>query len=79
MQSAYVGVPECVDVVKCLGNVQRVWVIRQGDYDNPLVGIGAAKQAALSTRFTVVNVWHYTGLTLALMQIKPKTSSQIPR
>jgi mannosyltransferase len=76
VESAYVGVPECTDVVKCLGNVQRVWVVRQGDYDNPLTGIGPDKQDALSTKFAVVRVWHYTGLTLALMQIKPKTSNE---
>jgi mannosyltransferase len=71
VQSGYVGVPECTDTAKCLGDVQRVWVVRQGDYDNPLNNLGANKQSALGSKFQVLQVWHYTGLTLALLQAKP--------
>jgi mannosyltransferase len=68
LDSAYVGVPECTDVAMCLGTAQRVWVVREGTYDDPLDGLGSAKQAVLSAQFRVLDEWHYVGFTLALLQ-----------
>jgi len=70
VDSAYVGVPESIDVGVLLKNVQRVWVVRQGDEIDPLAGLGATKETALRGRYDVDHVWHYTGLTLALLEAK---------
>jgi mannosyltransferase len=61
---------ECPDVPRCLGDADRVWVVRIGALDDPLVNIGPAKDAVLRDRYRVAAMWHPAGLTLALLQRK---------
>ena len=61
---------ECPDVPRCLGDADRVWVVRIGVLDDPLVNIGPAKDAVLRDHYRVEAVWYPAGLTLALLQRK---------
>jgi mannosyltransferase len=63
---------ECPDVVRCLGDVRRVWLVRQGDLPDPVAGVGTEKEAALRG-YAVAKVWHPYGFTLALLERKPPT------
>jgi mannosyltransferase len=58
---------ECPDVPRCLGNPTRIWVIRLGRYDEPVTGLGAAKEQVLRANYRVEQVWHPRNLTLALL------------
>ena len=58
---------ECSDVDRCLGEADRVWVVRVGDPDDPLAGVGPGKHAVLLARYRVDEVWHPQGLTLVLL------------
>jgi len=56
---------ECMDVSRCLGGTQRVWVIAIGEFRDPLVGVEERKRKPL-THHRLCGVWHPEGLTLAL-------------
>jgi mannosyltransferase len=58
---------ERTDVAAALTDAPRVWVIRIGTLADPLYGLGAGKQDALSTTYQIDRVWYPTGLTLALL------------
>jgi mannosyltransferase len=62
---------ECTDVVKCLGDAPRLWVVRLGHLDDPLRGLDGRKEQVLRERYQVTQVWRPTGLTLALVTQKP--------
>jgi mannosyltransferase len=62
---------ECPDVATCIGDPERLWVVRIGNLTDPFAGIGAAKQDVLSRQYRVRQVWYPTGLTLALLQRNP--------
>jgi mannosyltransferase len=63
---------ECADVVKCLGNTPRLWVVRLGNLQDPLSGLDGQKEPVLRARYQVIQAWHPEGLTLALVVLKPK-------
>jgi len=62
---------ECSDVEACLNDTQRIWVVRAANLDDPLIGIGSSKEDLLRSRYRVDQVWHPTGLTLALLELNP--------
>lgn len=55
------------DVATRIGATERVWVLRLGDYPDPLEGLDGTKTQALNQRFTVSTVWRPTGYTVALL------------
>lgn len=59
---------ERTDIAAALDDAPRVWVIRIGTLTDPLAGIGAGKQEALTTTYRIDRMWYPTGLTLALLQ-----------
>jgi mannosyltransferase len=59
---------ECPDPVACLGDPQRVWVVRLGTLDDPLAGIGPAKEDLLRQDYRVNRIWYPAGITIALLQ-----------
>jgi mannosyltransferase len=67
----HLATPECVDVDKCLGKTDRIWLVRVGSYDEPLSGLEAGKDGALRVRYTVAQSWQLTGLSLTLYTLKP--------
>ena len=59
---------ECADVASCLGDRSRIWVVRNGRYEDPLAEMTpAAKQRLLRERYRVETVEHPPGLTIALL------------
>jgi mannosyltransferase len=65
---------ECVDLGACLGERERLWIVRTGTLADPLAGIGESKEDLLRERYRVTAVWHPTGLTLALLERNPEAS-----
>jgi mannosyltransferase len=63
-----VDVAECAgtEVVGCLGQPERVWVVRARTLDDPLAGLDPAKQEALRSGYTPGQVWRPTGFTIGL-------------
>jgi mannosyltransferase len=59
---------ECPDPVPCLGDPQRVWVVRLGTLDDPLAGIGPDKEDLLRQDYRVNRIWYPAGITIALLQ-----------
>lgn len=62
---------ECADVPRCLAGTERVWVVRLGRLDDPLLGVGPAKEVALRTGYRAQRLWHPTGMTLVLLVRQP--------
>ena len=62
---------ECTDVAWCLRDATRLWVVRLGDRPDALTGLDGDKEEVLRQRFQVSQVWHLTGLTLALVVARP--------
>lgn len=58
---------ECLNVTRCLGDTDRVWVIRVGERTDPLRDVGGRTEELLRTRYEVAQVWRPTGFTLALL------------
>lgn len=58
------------DVAARLGATRRVWVLRLGEYGDPLDGLDGAKKDALKKRYDVADSWSTTGYTLALLTRK---------
>jgi mannosyltransferase len=69
--SGRVTAVECTNVARCLGNVQRVWVLRLGHQVDPLQDLGGMKGAVVRSRYYVSRVWYPQGFTLALTLPKP--------
>jgi mannosyltransferase len=57
---------ECTDVAYCLRDTKRLWIVRIGDLADPIIGLDGQKEEIVGQRFVVNQVWHLTGLTLAL-------------
>jgi mannosyltransferase len=64
---------ECTDLAACLGQTARLWVLRLGDYGDPLDGLDGQKPDVLRAGYTVANTWHTAGLTVALLTRKSAT------
>jgi mannosyltransferase len=62
---------ECTNVARCLGKVQRIWVLRLGPSSDPLQDLGGTKGAVLRSGYYVSRVWYPHGLTVALVLSKP--------
>jgi mannosyltransferase len=62
-----IDVTQCADTATCIGNTNRLWIVRSGRLTNPLSGMPASQVSALSDSYTVQSTWHYSGLTLALL------------
>lgn len=58
---------ECPDVAACIGSTARIWVLRLGDYPDPIGELDGAKTDILRRDYTVTNTWQTTGLTVALL------------
>jgi mannosyltransferase len=67
------GGQECTDreVPSCLGKPQRVWLVRKGAMDNPVVGSGPAKEVLLKANYTVTRTWRVKGFTIGLLTRVP--------
>jgi mannosyltransferase len=65
---------ECLDVIACLRNAPRLWVVRLGRWDDPLLAIGDPKEEVLRARYRVQAIWHPPGLTLALLVYPPRST-----
>jgi len=59
---------ECPDPGRCLGDARRVWVIRLGTMDDPLTGLGEAKEDLLRQQYQLSRIWYPAGLTIAVLQ-----------
>jgi mannosyltransferase len=59
---------ERTDAAAGLDDAPRVWVIRIGTLADPLAGVGAGRQEALTRAYRIDRVWYPTGLTLALLR-----------
>jgi mannosyltransferase len=64
---------ECLDTDACVGDTQRVWVVRAGTFDDPLAGLGLSKEDIFRAQYTIDQVWHPTGMTVALLERKPSS------
>jgi mannosyltransferase len=58
---------EYQDVAARLGETPRVWVLRLGEYGDPLDGLDGSKSQALGERYDVQETWRTTGYTVALL------------
>jgi mannosyltransferase len=60
------GAQECLDIdlPDCFGRQERVWVIRKGTMDDPLDGVGPAKEQLLKEGYVVSEDWRLTGLAI---------------
>nr|WP_245669944.1 glycosyltransferase family 39 protein [Micromonospora mirobrigensis] len=58
---------ECGRPTGCLAGVPRVWLVVAGRHDDPPAAVPGAKGAALRDPYTVRQVWHRPGLTVALL------------
>ncbi|MEJ3750193.1 glycosyltransferase family 39 protein [Actinomycetes bacterium KLBMP 9797] len=58
------------DVAARLGDTRRIWVLRLGDYGDPLEGLDGTKTQVLGERYTITETWHTTGYTVALLTRK---------
>jgi mannosyltransferase len=63
---------ECVDLSACLGERERLWLVRTGTLIDPLAGAGVSKEDLLRERYHVTHVWYPTGLTVALLERTPQ-------
>jgi mannosyltransferase len=61
---------ECADPAKCLGDTQRLWIVRLGYRDDPLAGLGEKKEAPLRERYRVEKLTHLPGFTVGLVILK---------
>lgn len=61
---------ECADAARCLDSTARLWVIRLGHHRYPMAGLDGQKERVLLQQYEVSRVWHFTGLTLALVTRK---------
>jgi len=61
-------VAECAgtEVIGCLGQPERVWVVRAGTLADPLAGLDTAKQDALRAGYAPSRVWRPAGFTIGL-------------
>ncbi|MFD0971778.1 glycosyltransferase family 39 protein [Plantactinospora endophytica] len=58
------------DVAARLGETQRIWVLRLGEYGDPLDDLDGAKKDVLKERYDVTQSWWTTGYTVALLTRK---------
>jgi mannosyltransferase len=68
------GGEECLprDVRVCLGKPPRIWVVRKGALDDPVNGMGDAKEVLLRADYTMVQTWRVKGFSIALLTRKPE-------
>lgn len=58
------------DVATRLGETPRVWVLRLGEYPDPLDDLDGSKKDVLKERYDVADSWWTTGYTVALLTRK---------
>lgn len=58
---------ECARPAPCLTDADRVWLVLAGRHDDPLAAVPGAKGEALRDGRMVEQVWHPSGLTVALV------------
>ncbi|WP_460846142.1 glycosyltransferase family 39 protein [Phytohabitans suffuscus] len=58
------------DVAARLGETRRVWVLRLGEYGDPLDDLDGSKKDVLKERYDVADSWWTTGYTVALLTRK---------
>ncbi|MDQ7909612.1 glycosyltransferase family 39 protein [Phytohabitans sp. ZYX-F-186] len=58
------------DVASRLGATRRVWVLRLGEYGDPLDDLDGGKKDVLKERYDVADSWWTTGYTVALLTRK---------
>jgi mannosyltransferase len=66
---------ECPNLAQCLGEHDRLWILRLGTLSDPLSNIGKEKAALLRASYTVLDVTHPKGFTVALLIRKAETSA----
>jgi mannosyltransferase len=67
----HLAATECTDVSACIGNTERLWVVRLGERDDPLADLGKAKEAFIRPHYQVIQTWHLSGVTVALLERLP--------
>jgi hypothetical protein len=61
---------ECTDAATCLQQQPRIWVVRNGYYEDPLAEMTRdAKQQLLRQRYRVDSIAHPASMTVALLVI----------
>lgn len=58
------------DVAVRLGETRRLWVLRLGEYGDPLDDLDGSKKDVLKERYDVADSWWTTGYTVALLTRK---------
>ncbi|MDG4824879.1 glycosyltransferase family 39 protein [Asanoa sp. WMMD1127] len=61
---------EHTDVAARLGTTKRIWVLRLGEYGDPLDELDGNKKDVLNERYDVAGSWWTTGYTVALLTRK---------
>jgi len=64
------SVAECVDYAACIGKTPRLWLVRIGEFRDPLARLATEKERPLR-EYEVAKTWHPEGLTLSLLVRKP--------
>ncbi|MEV7225639.1 glycosyltransferase family 39 protein [Polymorphospora sp. NPDC051019] len=69
-----VGARECAagEVADCLGQPDRIWLVRKGNRDDPLAGLGAGKTGVLESGYVVMQTWRVRAFTIVLYVSKPR-------
>lgn len=67
------GAQECTGsrVPQCLGEPDRIWLVRKGTGTDPLADLGAAKAQVLESGYVVRQTWRVSAFTIVLFVSKP--------
>lgn len=57
----------CGEATRCLGDTRRVWLVRVGEWTDPMHAIGDREEELLRARYETAQIWRLTGFTLALL------------
>ena len=63
----YLLAQESTDLAGRLGSTPRVWIVRLRAVDDPVAGLGTAKEALIRGRYRPAGQWHLAPFTVALM------------
>ena len=61
---------ECSSADKCLGDPDRIWVVRSGNRSDALAGLGKDRETLLREGYVTEKTWSMAGFTMALLTRK---------